>query len=308
MMPGAGAEEGLPPRDRVLASMLVSHLGDSAGARFEFGPPVAVPADPDEALALRAHAPWRAGEPTDDTDQAIMVAEAVCRLREGGTPLAATLCGLLSDWLAAGPKDCGVLTLRAISLMDRHGAAAGRVAWEESGRQSAGNGGIMRAHPAGLLAKSDGEAIAFARESSEPTHADPRCIAAAVFQALLARRAAMGGEPGEAIASAARQAAEAARNDEIIDWTAPGREGFTGYCLHAAACAAGAMRVASKEQAAAHLAWVVCQGDDADTNGCVAGAILGARFGLEPFAKHLAGLLAAGRIESLVERAFRAAG
>ncbi len=179
---------------------------------------------------------------------------------------------------------------------------AARQFWEESGWYSAGNGAVMRCAP--LAIRWMGDDVALARNtalSAVVTHADPRCIwSAAVVNfaiAMLLR--------GEAVrvsdvVARVQQVAERLR-DSLSDLGIEGAVpetvveacsipsgiapvdlvldgGDMGYTLKAMQVALWcADQAADFEEA---LVAVVSASGDTDTNGAVAGAALGARFGL----------------------------
>ncbi len=175
--------------------------------------------------------------------------------------------------------------------------------WEESGRYSAGNGAVMRCAP--LAIRWMGDDVALARNtalSAVVTHADRRCIwSAAVVNvaiAMLLRGAAV--EVPDVVARSLQAAGRL--GDSLADYFRVARavpeavleacsipSGITladlvldghgmGYTLKAMQVALWcADQAADFEEA---LVAVVSAGGDTDTNGAVAGAVLGARFGL----------------------------
>ena len=175
--------------------------------------------------------------------------------------------------------------------------------WEESGRYSAGNGAVMRCAPLAVRWMEDD--VALARNtalSAVVTHADPRCIWSAVVVnvaiAMLLR-----GETVEVqdVVARGQQAAEQL-GDSLADFRVAGAAPETvleacsipsgiaptglvldgsdmGYTMKAMQVALWcAIQAADFEEA---LVAVVSAGGDTDTNGAVAGAVLGARFGLK---------------------------
>jgi ADP-ribosyl-[dinitrogen reductase] hydrolase len=191
------------------------------------------------------------------------------------------------QWLASAPKSIGNLTRTALQKL-RAGEPphrSGALAWEDSGRRSAGNGSVMCCAPIGLLhAKpSDGlaeDAAAFSRI----THFDPRCVASCIALttaiALLVRgeaeaAASQAATAAAAVSDEARVAVERGFSRKPFDLRVDGHD--QGFVLHTLEIAFSALGSAPSLEEG--LVQVVARGGDTDTNGCVAGALLGAKFG-----------------------------
>jgi ADP-ribosyl-[dinitrogen reductase] hydrolase len=157
---------------------------------------------------------------------------------------------------------------------------------EESGGQAAGNGAVMRCAPVALRWCGRGrELVEQARRSALVTHHDPRCVwtTVAVVAALalalegqeldleaLASALDEAGAPSE-VGAAARAVAGASLADLALDDRA------MGYTVKAMQVGLWALRREANLESV--LVEVVSEGGDADTNGAVAGAVLGARDG-----------------------------
>ena len=180
---------------------------------------------------------------------------------------------------------------------------ASRAAWEDSGGKAAGNGAVMRCAPLAIRWRDDDAALVRNTVvSAVVTHWDPRCVWSAVFVNLavasllqeppdgalrLVERAEraweMLGDVLEPFGIDAPVPAVVTEALDIADVTAPedvGLDGWDmGYTLKAMQVALWcAGRAADFEEA---LIAVVNAGGDTDTNGAVAGAVLGARFGFD---------------------------
>ena len=182
---------------------------------------------------------------------------------------------------------------------------AARLAWEDSGRNSAGNGSVMRCGPVALRWMRDETALVRnSVVSAAVTHRDPRCMWSTLLTdlaiasclrgeplvegALLERAGAavrasreelapfgLPEEPPPAVREAVGRglAREAGIDDLALD---RGGVGFAPKTLGAVLWAASRPR--SVEEG---LSAIVSAGGDTDTNAAPAGAALGARFGLE---------------------------
>ncbi len=256
----------------------------------------------------------------DDLAQAIILAEAaleagsadldveeIGRLfwawaEENGRGIGIQTADVLARIGGASPRCARGVGVEARVSAGRPALEAARQVWEESGRYSAGNGAVMRCAPLAIRWIQDD--VGLARNTSLSavvTHADPRCIWSAVVvnvavamllrgeevcvPNLLARTGhaatevdgslvafgVEGAVPGS-VAEACSIPSNCAPADLILDgadW---------GYTLKAMQVALWCANQAPDFEEA--LVAVVSAGGDTDTNGAVAGAVLGARFGL----------------------------
>ena len=180
---------------------------------------------------------------------------------------------------------------------------ASRAAWEDSDGKAAGNGAVMRCAPVAIRWRHDDAALVRNTAcSAAVTHWDARCVWSSVFVNLaiasllreppdgalrLVERAERARETlGNTLAPFGINAPAPTAVTEALDAagvTAPeeiGLDGWDmGYTLKAMQVALWcARRAADFEEA---LIAVVNAGGDTDTNGAVAGAVLGARFGFD---------------------------
>ncbi|HOX46186.1 MAG TPA: ADP-ribosylglycohydrolase family protein [Myxococcota bacterium] len=281
-------------------------VGDALGAPVEFLTAEAVAARHGRLREMVAGGVWRKGEWTDDTALAIAAAHAYGQ--PGGPGFALEAAGqAMLRWFASEPKDVGNLTRLALGLMARGGLPAAEAGAEAARRRpgSAGNGSLMRAAPTGLVRQpGDARLAEESRALSRVTHADSRCTEACVaFNAALSALVHAGAGPRVALASAREAVAGLQPEVEAVvagvlagapPLHARGSIGFVLLCLEVGLTA---LRDApSFEQG---LVEVVNLGGDSDTNGAVAGALLGARFGLAAIpARWLDALLGRDELEA----------
>ncbi|MBN1868821.1 ADP-ribosylglycohydrolase family protein [Candidatus Sumerlaeota bacterium] len=149
--------------------------------------------DPIEAQADRPGR-WRLqGLYTDDTQQALAVADTLAVCGEADVRALADLYVRLAD---EGPSDAPFGSHRGTGHFFRRAVDALRAGVDDpraAGQPSAGNGAAMRIAPVGLYYADDEEALGRATvEFSLVTHSDPRAIAAALavarVVAVFARR------------------------------------------------------------------------------------------------------------------------
>jgi ADP-ribosyl-[dinitrogen reductase] hydrolase len=267
---------------RAKATLLGLAAGNMLGleAEFELVPRVPPITDIPEAELRKS---W-----DDDLAQAFELAESLARHRKADPR---DLAGRFQKWARANGRGMGSQTRKAIRLFEKGFSPldAGRMVWEQSVGQSAGNGGVMRVAPVGLAFFDNAEALAKAAHiATAITHFDPRCTQGALAVAAAVASLLNGGPALEAALAAVRAlptpepevveaiVASARRTLDEIPIRAKNAIGYTVTCTAAAFWA-----VAQKAPLEETLLAVVNAAGDSDTNGAVAGALLGARHGLE---------------------------
>ncbi|MDC0747429.1 ADP-ribosylglycohydrolase family protein [Polyangium mundeleinium] len=286
-------------------------VGDALGTTLEFTKREA-PSFPELAKGphtdVTGGGPFRVapGQVTDDTQMATCLALS---LKEHGRYHAADVAARYVAWVEHA-FDIGNLTHASLSMIAR-GVSLGeasRRAWIHSERKTAGNGSLMRIAPIGVALASAPEARRMAAlADSAITHYDPRCritcaalcaaIAAAgagqtsatdLFEVVRAEVEAAAATLIDIVPSDGRDV-EAARAELRWDLELAVRDDPELYGpeihLHRQQ---GFVRVAFRlvlwellhaPSYEAALIDVVNRGGDADTNGAITGALLGARFG-----------------------------
>lgn len=274
----------MEPRERVIGSMLGLALGDALGAPFEFLRGRNIP-DPIPAFEL----PWMGLPPGSTTDDTAMARNLARSLVERGGFYEEDLIRRHVEWIASDPPDVGALTGRVLRRVQRgeDPVAVAREVWEQRGPEvSAGNGSVMYCAPLGLAyANRPSELLELAPRLSALTHYDGRCRTAVLAVTLTLAALVRGEEPTPAV-SAALSAVEQLEGGEELEYlvevagSARAIDGpDQGFCLFTAAVALQALlREGDLET---EVRRVVSLGGDTDTNGAVAGALLGARDGVD---------------------------
>jgi ADP-ribosyl-[dinitrogen reductase] hydrolase len=271
-------------RDRVVGGVLGLAIGDALGAPLEFLREHNIP-DPIPALEL----PWLYLPPGSTTDDTAM-ARNLCRsLAQCGGFDPADLVRRHLEWFASEPPDVGTLTRRVLkrAAAGQDASDAARAVWRERGPEvSAGNGSVMYCAPLGLAyANRPGELRKLAPTLSALTHYDERCRTS-VLAVTLAAAALVRGESSRTAAEGAVSAVLDREGGEELEFLVE-RVGRArpidgpdqGFCLFTTAAALHALlRFDDFEPALRH---VVGLGGDTDTNGAVAGALLGANVGVD---------------------------
>jgi ADP-ribosylglycohydrolase len=298
--------------DRAAGALLGAAAGDALGVPYEFS----TPPGPGRLAQMVGGGlgNFSPGEWSDDTSMAV----AIARVGASGADLTsddaldAIAAGFL-EWYAAKPPDIGIQTRKVLESGSR------RVAREESRPgvalreeatayalshpRSAGNGALMRTAPVALRHLDDRDKCATAaRAIASLTHADPLAGDSCVIWSEAIRHAVVLGAldvtagldlvPQERRAQWTawlRDACDVERNlTELVPGARFTRNGFTVTALQAAVAAIWSTEVPDLEpgsgrfpclhlQAALHAA--VRIGNDTDTVGAIAGALLGARWG-----------------------------
>jgi ADP-ribosylglycohydrolase len=284
-------------------------VGDAFGTTLEFTAPPHAPFapmldGPHRDIAGGGPFDVAPGQVTDDTQMAVCIAES---LRTLGRYDAAEVAVRYVAWSDVA-FDIGIQTADALGRVARGGdaARAGIETWNASGNRSAGNGSLMRTAPIGVYFRADAEARRRASVAdSLVTHADPRCVlACAALNAAIAAAVSDGASTREMLAAARTDArATAPLLGDLLGGDAVGR-GLADVLADLDAAERDAPGVSGDEldmhrsqgfvRVALRLAFfelthapsfeaalidVVNRGGDADTNGAITGALLGARHG-----------------------------
>jgi ADP-ribosyl-[dinitrogen reductase] hydrolase len=270
--------------ERVVGSCLGLALGDALGAPFEFLRANNIP-DPIPAFER----PWLDRPPGSTTDDTAMARNLMRSLAERGGFDPEDVVARHLGWFRSDPPDVGSLIGRVLRRVDRGEDAAdvARAVWEERGPEvSAGNGSVMYCAPLGLAyASRPRELFDLAPVLSALTHFDGRCGTAVLAIALCAA-ALVRGEGAEDAARETLTAVQDREGGEELEFLVEAVGGSRtidgpdqGFCLFTAGVAVQAL--ARGGDVETELRRVVSLGGDSDTNAAVAGALLGARDGVD---------------------------
>ena len=259
--------------ERARGCLLGQLAGDALGSLVEFETPEHIRrVYPDGVRELADGGTWDtiAGQPTDDSEMALMLARLLAK-QGRYDPGHATDAYIF--WLDSGPFDCGYTV--ASGLQGRHNP------------ESQANGAMMRISPLGIFgANHDLDKVAeWARQDAAITHVHPVCQQAnALFAMAIAHAIRSGCDAqdlygqivtwardmlvDESLFAVAQRAAEAPPADYVYQagWVLTAFQNALWQLLHAQ----------DPEQA---IIDTVMRGGDTDTNAAITGALLGAVYG-----------------------------
>lgn len=199
------------------------------------------------------------------------------------------------NWKKTNGRGIGRHTLNVLSIGDYTKAPfkVSELVWTMSRKQSAANGAIMRTSILGAWDYSNWENV---RKNTENvcklTHFDPRCVGSCLVVTYLihcclndkaiskSELIDIGNKYDERIAEHIELAYQSNIEQLKLD-----EQGKLGYTLKTMSAALWAFKHTTDFQSG--LKSVIEQGGDADTNGAVAGALLGLKFGFNRIPKDL---------------------
>jgi ADP-ribosyl-[dinitrogen reductase] hydrolase len=273
-------------RQRAVGCLVGSAVGDALGAPFEFRSPGEYSsAFPCPVLGgigeMIGNRTWEPGQFTDDTEMGVTVAESL--LACNGIDVDDQLVRFRA-WVRTA-KDVGNLTREVLGSSLPGTEAAYEVMRRRHGRSTAGNGSVMRAAAGAVYFASSGTAttVDAALRMSAVTHADPLSLWAVAMQHELIRVALEGDDPVEAVESVVALLpveVRAAYEPLLLPaWTPKAGGPGNGSAMGAFAQAVWALR--TFDNFADVITAVIDLGDDADSVAAVAGALAGAKFGVQ---------------------------
>ncbi len=278
--------------DRACGVLIASAAGDALGAGYEFAhvEPDLVPAMIGGGLGNFAPGEW-----TDDTAQAVAIARVAADGLDLRTPEALDrIAQGFADWYADGPPDVGIQTSAVLSRAGRHpsGAAmtAAGVAVHEASGRSAGNGSLMRTGPVALAYLDDPEGLVEAALAvSALTHHQDLAGEACVVWCLMIRHAVLTGafpsydDIAEWVPNTDRWR-EVLAEAEAKDPREFTKNAWSVGALQAAWSAITHTPIPTEREPCGHLVdsltTAIRIGHDTDTVAAIAGALLGARWGM----------------------------
>ncbi|KAK0403979.1 hypothetical protein QR680_017221 [Steinernema hermaphroditum] len=305
---------------RAIGCLYGQLVGDSLGARYEFkaaqqvASMVAADRTDDGFLPILGGGPFfmKPGQVTDDSEMALSLARSLVELKKFSAEDVATS---YVAWIQSNPPDRGIATANALEIRgaefrkpvgsDCHSDlfAQEKVVLLEMVHKrvrdknpgSGSNGPLMRISPMGIATarwKKEQRVRECVVADVELTHCH-ELVKEAVVAYVMAIRALINGDPAESAFEAAlssvqspwaRQCLADARKSATPVKLFDGAEiagdtekiGFIGIAFQSAF-----YELLHAESFVQGVERAVLRGGDTDTNGCIVGALLGARFGEE---------------------------
>lgn len=294
--------------DSVRGVLLGLACGDALGRPVEFSSAAQIEAKHGRLTEMVGQGTWNqpAGTITDDTEQALCIARSLVEQR-GFDP--GDIAERFVGWYDSDPFDIGRMTMRSLSRL-KHGDdwdEAGQEVWEQSPEgQNAGNGSVMRCPPLAIPYVDDWERLVeVSRQSSQITHADPRCTdGCAILNLIVAGLL----DDADAPLQDALDDVGSDTPEELMAALRPLTRGETPDTLETSGYVVHSLQTAlhdglSAESAEDAIVTAVNRGGDTDTIGAIAGAVAGARFGASTLPdRWLTALDTTAELESLAEQ------
>ncbi|MGG5511495.1 ADP-ribosylglycohydrolase family protein [Myroides odoratimimus] len=235
---------------------------------------------------------WKKGDWTDDTDQFLCICDSIIST---GQVSEIAFAKELYKWYKGESMGIGSTVQRVVSfpqfLESPHKAS--ELVWKMSGKRNAANGAIMRTAILGIVDYENSSSVRHNAENiAKVTHYDPRCVGTSVIISLLVARHLRYDScmSYESLVNIAREYDERivgtlslAVSNDIVSLRLDD-EVDMGYTLKTFSAAMWAYFNALTFEEG--ILSIVNSGGDADTNACVAGAILGAKFGYDAIPIH----------------------
>lgn len=274
-------------KERQLGALLGAAVGDALGVTHEFKSAEAIPADRFEMVG---GGPFKfvPGAASDDTDLLYVGLRAYRERNRFDSDLAV---GGMLEWLARHPPDVGMQTRSSLAFWKRGSPPPE----DEEGQ---GNGGLMRAAAHPLACDHSGSAAQFARQDTRLTHPSSTAAEVSAFYASVLWWTLQGSPPSDALARAADDAQSYSAYEGAI-------RSMGGWCVHSLRLGLWALVAASSYEEGVDA--VIRSGGDTDTNATIAGALLGARFGISEIPENWLSALEAEnrrRLDQEAERLF----
>lgn len=275
-------------KDRMLGCLYGQAIGDALGLGSEFMDKDEVRKNYPAGLTNYDHIiqdahrrRWKKGAWTDDTDMMLCILSAF----ENGKFNLHKVAQNFKDWFNGEPMGIGGHTYKVLCMSDyvEQPELCSKILWDLSRHQSAANGALMRTSVVGL-AQTNIEVQA--EDICKLTHYDPRCvgscvIATSIIHNLVWHDRQLSYDEIKNIAlrydERILEWVDAAYNSSEISMLDLDETYSIGYTLRTLSAALWCYWHSTLFENG--LISVVNEGGDADTNGAIACAILGARFG-----------------------------
>ncbi|MDA8026996.1 MAG: ADP-ribosylglycohydrolase family protein [Actinomycetota bacterium] len=262
--------------DRAQGCLLGQLAGDALGSLVEFQSPEEIRRRyPDGLRELSDGGTWNtiAGQPTDDSEMALLLAQM---LLERGTYDSNAAFDAYKFWLDSNPFDCGSTI------------SSGLRGYPNSASQA--NGAMMRISPLGIFGANHSldTVREWAEQDAALTHPNPVCLQANSLFTMAIAHAISSGCDGETLFRKIMQwAHEQVVDPLLMDVIQGATESPPSDYVHQQGWVLIAFRNALWQLLNAPsfetgVVDTVMRGGDTDTNAAICGALLGAVYGIDP--------------------------
>lgn len=271
---------------RVQGCWLGQLCGDALGSMVEFRDAASIHRQhPDGLHAIGPSPVWKtlSGQPTDDSELALMLARTLL-LDRSYTPH--RVARAYVHWLDSAPFDIGGTIGQAVGAMQdavRQGASPLQAARSHANSHSQSNGALMRQSPLAIWGASlePEELDRIVRQDTRLTHPNRVCQdASAAYVIALAAAVRDGLSPEDTYAVALSWDREHSGSPQVTDALRNARDALPADFSHHAGHVIIALQNAFYQllhapSLEAGVSDTVMRGGDTDTNGAIAGALLG---------------------------------
>ena len=323
-MPRPKAAAGAPRRSIFAGAIMGAAIGDAMGHPTEFMSMAAIRSKygPQGVTGFELY--WDRGGKhfapyTDDTQMAEIVLRVLVDAKENGSHMDRVMEEMASGFVSWSKRPQGGHRAPGNACMSGCSALSRGVHWSKAGGATAGGcGSVMRAYPFGLLFADDLQrAERWSVEHSKMTHRDPialaACAAMAVGMARIVRGESVMTVASEMVAAACRYSPPTAAMmvraiEDAVDGVAPEitLDRLRSWAAHEAVSAGVYLFVRNPDDPARAILEGANTPGDSDSIATLAGALCGARCGLETLPA--AWVQDVERSEELLGLAYQAAG
>ena len=227
---------------------------------------------------------WKIGDWTDDTDMMLCILDSFVACQKVDI---LDIARRFKEWMMNGGMGIGRHTYNVMALGDytSNPQKAAEIIWKMGKKKAAANGAVMRTSVVGLMKDN---VTSNAENICKLTHYDPRCVGSCVIVSSIIHALVFEDRilDYEEVIGIAKQYDERIvpfidlAYHEGLDSLCLDDEKSMGYTLRTLGAALWAYWHATSYKEG--ILKIVLSGGDADTNAAVAGAILGAKFGINP--------------------------
>ncbi len=275
-------------KDKMIGCLYGQSIGDALGLGSEFMSKDEVNKNYpnglrsyDQIIQDAHRSRWPQGAWTDDTDMMLCIIDGF----ENGAFNLNRIASNFKDWFNGAPMGIGSHTHKVLSIGDyvEKPEMCSKLWWDFSRQRSASNGALMRTSVVGIAPRNVEEQ---AEAICKLTHYDPRCIGSCVIASSIIYNLVW---YDRALSYCEIKEIGQRYDDRILEWIDTAYNSLDISCLDLDETSSIGYTLRTLSAALwcywhspsfeAGLLSVVNEGGDADTNGAIACAILGAKFG-----------------------------